>query len=116
MREGQTRPVLRRLVTLEERAQVADSGGGWLVTWQPVGALWADLLPVAGTELTEGARERSRVTHRVIVRAAPDGAPSRPRPDQRFREGVRNYDILAVTEHDPQGRYLVCWTEEGRSS
>ena len=31
----------------------------------------------------------------------------------RFREGARIYPIIAVAEADPEGRYLVCYAEEG---
>ncbi len=46
------------------------------------------------------------------MRAAPIGAPSRPRPDQRFREGARIFRIHSVTERDDQGRYLTCFATE----
>ena len=36
----------------------------------------------------------------------------RPRPDQRLREGARIFTILAVTERDPEGRFLTCITRE----
>jgi len=48
------------------------------------------------------------------VRGAPVGAASRPRPDQRFREGDRVFAILAVSEFDATGRWLECWAEEGK--
>ena len=38
----------------------------------------------AGREIEEGARGRSRVSHRILVRAAPVGSPARPRADQRL--------------------------------
>ena len=44
---------------------------------------------------------------------APFGAASRPRPDQRLREGARVFDILTVAEFDPAGRYLEIEAEEG---
>jgi head-tail adaptor len=47
------------------------------------------------------------------VRAAPVGAASRPRADQRLREGDRVLDILTVAEHDGSGRYLEIQAEEG---
>ena len=37
----------------------------------------------------------------------------RPIAGQRFREGARIYPIIAVAEADPEGRYLVCYAEEG---
>jgi head-tail adaptor len=49
----------------------------------------------------------------VLVRAAPAGAASRPRSDQRLREDGRVFSILTVTEHDTGGRYLEIIAEEG---
>jgi hypothetical protein len=49
---------------------------------------------------------------RIIVRAAPEGAPSRPLPEQRFRAGQRVFRILAVSEADTGARYLTCFAQE----
>ena len=61
---------------------------------------------------TADQRLASAMGYRITVRAAPVGAPSRPRPDQRFREGARVFRILAVAERDAVGRYLTCFAEE----
>jgi head-tail adaptor len=55
----------------------------------------------------------ARVKYRMLLRAAPVGAPSRPRPEQRLREGARVFNILTVAEHDPAGRWLEIIAEEG---
>lgn len=109
------RRLLRRL-TLEEPAKAADGAGGNDETWVALGTLWAEVKPSTGREVVAGARERVSVTHRIIVRGAPVGAPSRPTPVQRFREGSRLFGIRAVTEADPDARYLICWAEEGIAS
>ncbi len=54
----------------------------------------------------------SQVPLKITVRAAPVGAPSRPRADQRFRAGSRLFHILSVTEADPMGRFLLCQARE----
>ena len=109
-----TAPVrlLRRLV-LESAETAPDGSGGFTVTWVPTGTIWADVTARAGREEFVGAVGRPRVTYRIIVRGAPVGAPSRPRPDQRLREGPRVFDILAIAEHDDHGRYLEVFAEEG---
>ena len=66
-----------------------------------------------GREVFVGGRPRARVGYRILVRAAPVGAPSRPRPEQRFREGPRVFDIVSVAEHDAAGRYLEIIAQEG---
>lgn len=103
---------LNRQVTLEQATRVADGAGGFTQVWAPLGTLWADIKAGSGRERFATGVTRSTVPHRVVVRGAPDGASARPKPDQRFREGVRLFRILAVAEHDPDGRYLVCQTVE----
>jgi hypothetical protein len=66
-----------------------------------------------GRETFIGGQPLPRVRYRIVTRSAPAGAPSRPRPDQRFREGVRVFNILSVAEHDPAGHYLLIEAEEG---
>jgi SPP1 family predicted phage head-tail adaptor len=104
--------LLRRLV-LESAATVADGSGGFAVTWVPEGTLWADVTARSGREDFVGGAGRSRSRYRIVVRGAPVGAPSRPRTDQRLREGGRVFDILTVTEQDAGGRYLEILAEEG---
>lgn len=107
---------LTRKLVLEERRSAPDGAGGFFVSWVALGTLWAQVTPRSGTEFIAGLTLRSRVLHRIIVRAVPPGAPSRPRPEQRFREGGRVFDILSVTEADLSARYLEIEAEEGRAS
>lgn len=104
--------LLRRLV-LESAETVADGSGGFMVTWVPTGTIWADVTARVGREDFLGGAGRPRVSYRIIVRAEPVGAPSRPRADQRLREGARIFDILTVAEHDVRGRFLEIVAEEG---
>jgi len=105
---------LTRKLVLEERANTPDGKGGFTVGWQVLGVVWADVDARTAREALVGARDHSRVRYRIVVRGAPVGATSRPRPDQRFREGDRVFSILAVSEYDPNGRWLECWAEEGK--
>lgn len=107
-------PKLNRRLVLEERVRVPDGMGGFTQSWVAKGALWADLDARGAVERQIGARTLSVAKFRIITRAAPFGADSRPRPDQRFREGGRSFDILAVGEYDEAGHYLEIWAEEGR--
>ncbi|MEM9197009.1 MAG: head-tail adaptor protein [Pseudomonadota bacterium] len=107
------RPALRRLMTLEAPSTAIDGGGGQSVTWAALGALWADVTAVTASEPLSGARDRARVTHRILVRGAPEGSPRRPAAHQRFRQGSRVFGILGVAEDDAEGRFLRCWVEEG---
>lgn len=107
-------PVLSRKLVLEARQDTPDGMGGHAIGWVALGALWAEVTAARGREGKIAGRDISIVTWRVKVRASAQGAPSRPRPEQRFREGGRIFDILAVAEADVTGRFLECWVEEGR--
>ena len=104
---------LSRRLVLEARESLPDGSGGFIVTWREVGTVWADLAARTGREDFVAGQARPRVEYRIMVRGAPAGAPSRPRPDQRFREGERVFNILTVAESDRSGRYLEIRAEEG---
>ena len=48
-----------------------------------------------------------------MIRYVHHGAAIRPRPDHRFREGQRIFNILGVAEADDRRQWLTCWLEEG---
>jgi head-tail adaptor len=104
--------LLRRLV-LEEPQRTPDGSGGFAVAWVGAGTLWADVTARAAREELIAGAGRARVLYRIVVRAAPVGSASRPRPEQRLREGGRVFSILAVGERDAGGRFLEIVAEEG---
>lgn len=101
-------PTLNRKLILEAPARVADGAGGFDEVWGPLGIIWGEVLPRGvGREV-----EASELKLKITVRAAPQGAPSRPTAAMRFRDRERIYDIEAVTEAQSGGRYLVCHVTE----
>lgn len=102
-----TRPLL-----LEEAQRVGDGAGGFRRVWVVLGTLWADVQPGTGRERSGEFVTLSSLPFSIIVRAAVQGAPSRPKADQRFRDGTRLFRILAVTEDGPGGQFLVCHARE----
>ena len=66
----------------------------------------------SGREQGTGAGMISVVQWRITLRAAPLGDARRPRPGQRLRQGTRLFQIEAVAESDPSGRYLDCFARE----
>lgn len=105
-------PKLDRALTLEAPVRSPDGSGGFMVTWEALGTHWAEMRPGTGRERSGQAVTVSRSPYRIILRGAPVGSAARPQADQRFREGQRIYAILAVTEADPAGHYLMCHAEE----
>ena len=105
-------PRLNRKLVLESEERVADGAGGFTKAWVAQGEVWAEIKAGSGRETDGELVTVSTVPYRITVRAAPVGAPSRPKPDQRFREGSRVFRILAVTERDSDGLYLSCFARE----
>ena len=103
---------MNRKLVLEDPVQVPDGSGGFAETWVVLGELWAEVKAGTGREKAGEFVTVSSVPYRITVRGAPVGAPSRPKPDQRFREGIRLFRIKAVTERDPQAHYLTCFAYE----
>jgi len=106
------RYALNRPMVLEDPVTTPDGAGGYTGSWAALGTLWAEVRPGSGTERRGAIAPEGRMTFRIYLRAAPQGSPQRPRPDQRLREGSRVFTILAVSEIDPQGTYLVCHARE----
>ncbi len=102
-------PILNRRLVLEAPVRAPDGAGGYAEIWQALGEVWADVRPGTGGEGAGESLALSTLTLRITVRAAPEGAVSRPKAAQRFREGNRLYRILAVAEADRSASYLTCF-------
>lgn len=105
-------PKLNIPLMLETPQRQGDGLGGHRVVWQPVGKLWGEMRSGRGRERLGQAGAQSVVTWRITIRAAREGDPRRPRPEQRLRMGARLFRIDAVAERDADGRYLVCFAKE----
>jgi len=105
-------PRLNRLLALEEAQRTPDGAGGFTEVWTELGQLWGEITSRSGRERSEAEVPLSTVGVRIVVRGAPVGAPSRPKPEQRFREGARLFVIQAVSEADPEAHYLTCFAVE----
>lgn len=105
-------PRLDRRLVLEAAIRTPDGSGGFLLSWTALGEIWAEVKAGAGRERAGEFVTLSTVPYKITVRAAPQGAPSRPKPEQRFRDGARIFRILAVAEDDPRGHYLICFAHE----
>ena len=105
-------PVLSRRLLLEDPQRADDGSGGQVETWEALGQHWAEVKPLSGRAKLQGGVDLSVQRYRITVRATPVGSESRPRPDQRFRDGTRLFLIHAVAEADSLGRYLTCFVQE----
>jgi len=107
------RVVPARRMVLEAPQPQLDGAGGFAVQWLPVAVHWAELRGGAGRNRSGAEEVPLGVTPwRVLLRAVPEAHPARPRPGLRFRDGMRVLRILAVSDHDPRGGWLVCHAQE----
>ena len=105
-------PRLNRKLVLETPNQVPDGAGGFVLSWEAVGQIWGEVSARTGRERSRPETPVSSMSYRIVVRSAPYGAPLRPQPEQRFREGGRVFVIRAVAEKGTDGRYLICFADE----
>jgi len=98
---------LRPRLTLEELARVSDDGGGFTEDWVTVATLFADLRPIAGSELVASGRLAGTVSHEAILRYRAGVVPA-----MRFRTGTRLFHILAAIDVEDRRRWLKCLCEE----
>ena len=103
---------LSRKLVLEALERQPDNAGGFVEYWRAQGTVWADMRAGSGRARSGATSALASVPYRIVVRAAPVGAPSRPRAGQRFRAGARLFVIQAVADSDGEGRYLHCFTHE----
>ena len=101
--------MLRRLARLEAETDIPDGSGGFAKGWTPLADHWVAITPTSGVESFEGSQQASRVTHRIRLRCT---RALRPRADQRFTVGTRQFDIRAVFDTDGRGRFITCLCEE----
>lgn len=106
------RPRLNRPLLLEAAVRLSDGAGGVTEVWEVRGTLWAEVAARTAREAEVGGAAVARAAYRITVRAAPQGAASRPEAGNRLRDGAREFAILSVTEADMGGRYLSLWAQE----
>lgn len=105
-------PRMNRKMVLEAPVRTPDGAGGFEITWEALGTVWADVRVGAGRERAGVAVSLAQVPCKIILRSAPMGDSMRPAPDQRFRAGSQVMVIQAVTEDHPAGKYLTCYAIE----
>ena len=103
-----TAPDLRTAFVLEMPQEAADGAGGVREAWVALGTIWGELRGGNGGETLQGEIAVARATHSILVRGAPQGAPSRPTTRQRLRRGARVFRVISVREADSAGRFLEC--------
>ena len=98
---------LRHRVTLQALALTGDGGGGFEESWSDLAEIWADVRPVAGTEIALGEQRQHRVTHDVTIRYRVGVQPS-----QRVIHDSRALYILGIVNPGERNAFLTLRCEE----
>ncbi len=98
---------LRLRLILEKPAATPDGAGGRTLAWSASGIVAAELVPVRPEERGWGEGIADLTLHKVTIRYRTDVEPG-----DRFRLGARTFLLLAVSDPEEDGRYLVCLAEE----
>jgi SPP1 family predicted phage head-tail adaptor len=102
---------LRHRLVLEERAALADGGGGATESWTELAIIWAAIHQKSGREREAADRMGARATTEITIRHRA-GVTT----DMRFRLGTRHFNIRAVLDVEGRRRWLKCACEEGGPS
>lgn len=96
-------------LALEAPSDAADGGGGAIGGWSQVAEIWANIVPVTGSDRFLSDALRAQVSHRITIRARSDISPA-----MRLRTGVRIFRISAVLDRARRNRLcLLCLEEPG---
>jgi SPP1 family predicted phage head-tail adaptor len=91
-----------------ERPELTEDGQGGAVTgFVELARVWALVEPRSFAEEEKGPGLVAIVTHHVTIRARGDLGVG-----QRFRKGMRVFDILALRDPDETGRFQVALCRE----
>ena len=104
---------LRHRVQLEVPSRDQAEAGGAVVTWEPVATLWAEIIPLSGTEVFRADGISATAAFEVRTRFRPDIPDINA--EMRFVFGERVLDIKSVRDIEGRRRWLSCVCEE-RSS
>ncbi|MEI8144255.1 MAG: phage head closure protein [Alphaproteobacteria bacterium] len=98
---------MRHRLVVEAPVEMPDGAGGVTRSYQAIATVWAEIEAVDGAERRLEDRLVQRNTFRITLRALAGLTAA-----HRFRKGDRIFDIHAIKELPPAGRYLQCEAEE----
>lgn len=99
---------LRHRVLLQRRSEVADAGGGISSGWTDIAELWAEILPLAGSERVLAMRVQPVQNFLIRLRYREDITPA-----DRLLSGLRVLNIRSVKNVNERNQWLECRCEEG---
>jgi SPP1 family predicted phage head-tail adaptor len=98
---------LNKWLTIEAPVRGAGDGGSAIISWRPVGVVWAALRPTAARETANSDAQNLHTTHEIWLRFRADLTGA-----MRFRLGLRVFAIQSIRDPDERQRWLICQTDE----
>jgi len=106
---------LNRKLKLQSVRMVVDSEGTSSEQWSDIDTLWAEIMPLAGTELQIAAQTAEKVTHQITIRYRSDLSPVKMRflfPSVRTDQPDRLFNIHMIIDPAESHEQLNCMCEE----
>jgi SPP1 family predicted phage head-tail adaptor len=98
---------LTRQVVVEELTVTDDGAGNWSSTWANRGTVWAEIVPLQGSELFRAQAVQPNLTHRVTLRFWPGLTAG-----HRLRFGDRVFHITGPPIGEPLTELSVVYCTE----
>ena len=89
---------LRHRIAITEIQNNPDANGDIVPTWVAFASRWASMTPQSGTEVIEGARVTSDVTHRFAMRFVRGMTPA-----NQITFDSREFEIVSVLNTEEMG-------------
>lgn len=100
---------LRHRVTLVLCERHDNGSGGSRTIWRDGATVWAEVLPIRGSERIQAEAQESEITHRVRIRK---GSAPTLAPEDRLRIGNRTFHISSLYDYGERGEFWEIQAEE----
>jgi SPP1 family predicted phage head-tail adaptor len=109
-----TRPGdLRRRIQIQQRSMSQDSFGQQSTVWTTIATVWAEILPVAGTQLDRARSVYNETSHQVTVRWQPFLENIKLVGTYRLLYAGRFFDVGASMNEEERNRFVTLLCKEG---
>ncbi len=107
-RKHNTSSKLRQRLTLQQEMRTSDEAGGYTRSWIDIADLWAEIIPMRGSEKVFGNQVQAAVTHKIKLRYRED-----VKPEMRLQYDNRVFNIRHVINISEMNEVLEVLAEEG---
>lgn len=101
---------MRQRLELQREQKTPDGAGGYLLDWETVDTVWAEVRPTGARERATAMRLRSEITHRVVIRYRADMTLD---GEWRLRSDGRAFNVRAAIDLEERHRFWELLCEEG---